>query len=496
MARIDRRGLFVARDRHRRGTGARTAGRRTDLPEGEQAVIKQAPTPSRLAAMAVFGLSCFGIMLFLWTSFGGSIPLKAQGYRYFADFSEATQLTANADVRISGVTVGRVAKVEPNLTNTRATLEVDHQYAPIASTSKAILRAKTLLGETYIEITPGSSSAPRLRDGSTLPGRQVLPTTELDEILRALDPATRKDLQKLLGGLSHGLKGRGEDLNQAIGNLAPFAEDSSHVLRVLDSQHHAVERLVRDTGQVLGAMSHRQGELRTLVTAGDRLLSTTARRDKQLKRSIQILPTTLAELRPTLDAIAATSVDAAPVVRDLRPGGRAFAPALRATMTLAPELRGAFGDVDRLAAAAETGLPAGTDVINSTRPVFDILDPALRELLPVVQYLGLFKQDLITSFSNLAAATQATAGGVHYLRVLAPFTQEGLAAQAKRLPSNRHNPYFAPEPLRKLPQGMDSFDCANAAGGGGTQSAPPCRTQAPLEFQGKKLAYPHVDVAP
>jgi phospholipid/cholesterol/gamma-HCH transport system substrate-binding protein len=165
---------------------------------------------------------------------------------------------------------------------------------------------------------------------------------------------------------------------------------------------------------------------------------------------------------------------------------------------LAPRARALFADVDQLAGAARTGLPAGTDVVNAGRPVFQILDPALRELVPVVQYLGLFKQDLITSFSNLAAATQATqpvkggGPGVHYLRVVAPFTQEGLAGYAHRLGSNRHNPYFDPEPLRKLPQGLEAFDCSNTSNSG-TQAAPLCKVQPPIEFQGKRLAYPHVE---
>jgi ABC-type transporter Mla subunit MlaD len=461
-------------------------------------VIKQAPGPRSIAAMALFALSCFGLAMFLWTSFGGAIPLAAHSYRYYADFSEATQLTTNADVRISGVTVGHVTDVEPRLTSTRATIEIDHRYAPIAATSKAILRAKTLLGETYIEITPGRRSDRRLPEEAVLPAKQVLPTTELDEILRALDPPTRRDLQKLLGGFAHGVRGRGPDINAAVGNLAPFAEDSSQILRVLDSQHHAVERLVRDTGQVLDSVSRRQGQLRTLVTAGDRLLDTTARRNAALTRAVQILPTTLQELRPTMDAVAATASDAAPVVHDLRPGGRVLAQALRDTSVLAPRARALFGDVDQLATAAREGLPAGTEIVNATRPVFQILDPALRELVPVVQYLGLFKQDLVTSFANLSAATQATApsqlGGdpVHYLRVVVPFTQEGLTFQSKRLASNRHNPYFTPEPLRKLPQGLEAFDCANA-GGRETEPAPLCKVQPPLDFQGKRLAYPHVE---
>ena len=151
-----------------------------------------------------------------------------------------------------------------------------------------------------------------------------------------------------------------------------------------------------------------------------------------------------------------------------------------------------FGDVGRLAAAAQTGLPAATDTVQATKPVFDILDPVLRQAVPVVQYLGQFNQDLITSFANLSAATQATKDGIHYLRVIAPFTQEGYAGQANRLASNRHNPYFNPEPLLKLKTGLESFDCQNATGNE-TEPAPPCKVQQPLEFQGRRTAYPHVE---
>jgi phospholipid/cholesterol/gamma-HCH transport system substrate-binding protein len=466
------------------------------LPEGGgQAVIKQAPSPGRLAAMLLFALSCFGILLLLWTSFGGSVPLAAKGYRYAIDFREATQLTTNADVRISGVNVGRVTGIEPNGTTARATIEIDSPYAPIAADSKAILRAKTLLGETYVEITPGDRDGPKLKEDAVLPARQVLPTTELDEVLRALDPRTRRDLQKVLGGFAHGLTGRGQDINSAVGNFAPFLDDSTSVLRVLDAQHRAVTQLVNDTGRVLDAMSARDGRLESLVRAGDRVLATTAHRDAALTRSIRVLPTTLGELRPTMEAVQALSADAAPVVHDLRPGGRVFAPALRDTAKLAPELRALFGDVDRVASAARTGLPAATKTVNATVPVFQVLDQVLRQAVPVVQFLGHYNQDLITAFSSLSAATQASAGGVHYLRVVAPFTQEGYAGASARLPSNRHNPYFAPEPMRKLKTGLESFDCENAKGAE-TEPAPPCKVQPPLEFQGRRTAYPHVEPEP
>ena len=75
---------------------------------------KSAPSFGRIAAMVVFALSCFGLLLFLWLAFGGAVPLKPKGYRINVSFAEATQLATEADVRISGVPVGKVKTIEPD----------------------------------------------------------------------------------------------------------------------------------------------------------------------------------------------------------------------------------------------------------------------------------------------------------------------------------------------------------------------------------------------
>src|ERR687890_1235521 len=113
---------------------------------------KQAPTLGRLLTMVLFALSCFGLILFLWLSFGGPTPLKPKGYRFEVAFPEATQLALEADVRVAGVSGGKVVKKDvdsahPN--RTIATLELEKKFAPLSQDARAILRQKTLLGETY-----------------------------------------------------------------------------------------------------------------------------------------------------------------------------------------------------------------------------------------------------------------------------------------------------------------------------------------------------------
>ena len=138
---------------------------------------KQAPSLGRTLAMAVFALSCFGILLFLWLSFGGPVPLKPKGYRFEVAFPEATTLANQADVRIAGVNVGKVTamKLDKRGTRTLVTIDMKKGFSPIPKDTKAILRQKTLLGETYVQLAPGTRNSPPLPDGAKLPSSQVVP---------------------------------------------------------------------------------------------------------------------------------------------------------------------------------------------------------------------------------------------------------------------------------------------------------------------------------
>ncbi|MFL5886517.1 MAG: MlaD family protein [Thermoleophilaceae bacterium] len=462
---------------------------------------KQAPSLRAIAVMIVFALSVFGLLLYIWKTFGGATPLTANQYIVNADFDEANQLADTADVRISGVSVGRVMKTQEDGRHTRVTMQIKSRYAPIPRDTEAILRQKTLVGETYVELTPGDRSSGTLPDGGSLARSAVKPTVELDEVLRALDPRTRRDAQRFLVALAAGVRGRGGSLNDALGNLPSFGDNSNRILGVLDTQRSAVRGLVHDTGVVLGSVAQRQGDLSGLVRAGDTVLATTARRNRDLADTVRILPTTLSELRPTLADVRSLSREAAPVVRALRPSAKIAAASLEDLSVVAPELRNVFGDVDKVITASKKGLPATTSVVKALHPLVKLLPPTLKQALPVVQYLYLFRHELVAQTAllgdSLQAATPAEPGGppIHYLRALVPFTSEGLVAYDKREGTNRHNPYLAPEALNKLASGLESFDCSNTGNPSAGEAAPPCLVQKPFEFEGKATAYPHVTPA-
>jgi virulence factor Mce-like protein len=413
-------------------------------------MIKQAPSIGRIFTMVAFALSCFGILIFLWLSFGGSVPLQPKGYRVNVAFPEATQLAQEAEVRISGVKVGKVRTVEPNEDSglTDAVLEIDGKYAPISKDARAVLRQKTLLGETYVELAPGSAAADGeaiIDDGGSMAQAQVSETVELDEILRTFDAETRQKFSIWMDQQGRAVKGNGQAINDALGNLTPFAEETDDVLQVLRTQSGATRRLIRNTGEVFEALSERQGQLRSLIRNSNRVWETTAARDQELADTFRVFPTFLREGRTTTRRLTEFAEDTDPLIDQLRPAARELSPTLQSLDKLAPDLRGLFRNFDPLIRVSRRGLPATSEALNNTRPFLARLDPFLRNFTPIIDYLGLYRREIAAFFANATATAQAKEGAnPRYIRTQNPVTPEIMAAYPNRLATNRSNPYPVP----------------------------------------------------
>jgi phospholipid/cholesterol/gamma-HCH transport system substrate-binding protein len=422
-------------------------------------VIKQTPSFGRIFAMVAFTLSCFGILVFLWLNFGGSVPLQPEGYRVSVGFPSATQLAKEADVRISGVRVGRVKTLEPNEQTglTDAVLEIDSRYAPIARDSRAILRQKSLLGETYVELSPGTRSSGIVRDGGKLPQGQVADTVELDEILRSFDPETRARFSIWFDQAGVAAQGNAEPLNDALALLTPFAENTDEVLEVLRQQSDATHRFVRDTGYVFDALTERKGQLRDLIRNSNRTWEAIASRDAQFADTFRVFPTFLREGRATTERLTRFADNTNPLIDQLRPAARELSPTLQDLDAVAPDLKGVFTNLEPLVRVSKKGLPATGQVLDNTRPLLARLDPWLRNLTPIVDYLGLYRREIAAFLANDAAATQGTEASfndpskfLHYLRAASPVNPEMMTGYPFRLSTNRSNPYTEPGGYDKL----------------------------------------------
>jgi virulence factor Mce-like protein len=455
------------------------------------------PSIAKIASMVAFALSVVGLLLFMWLSFGGPIPFNPQGYRIRIAFPDASQLADQADVRIAGVSVGKVINksLDPQGNRTIATIQMSNNFAPIHKDAKAILREKTILGETYVELTPGTPGTPDLPDNGLLARSNVEPAVQLDQIFNALNPTTRNAFRQWQQELAKSIKGNDQNLNSVLGNLPGFAADATNLLQVLDVQHAAVVRLVQNGGTVFAALSKSPSALRTLITTGETVFHTTAVNNTKIADTFHVFPTFLNETKLTMQKLQSFSLNTDPLIKQLVPVAVNLTPTLTALRQLSPYLRSFFTNLGPLITAAKTGLPATRDVLNGATPLLASLGPFLEQLNPILNWLSLHQQLISDFISNgaggLAAKTvSATGSGSpgHYLRQFGPVGPETLSFAANRSSDNRGNTY--PPPLwladpRDFSAGgnfpgsfaFPSWDCTNAGGNKPASGTPSQFTQ-------------------
>ena len=184
------------------------------------------------------------------------MPLRPEGYRFKAAFPEASLLVEEADVRMAGVNVGKVKGKELAADGRRtiAEIEIDPRFAPIKRDTRAILRQKSLLGETYVELAPGDAEGarpPRRGPPARRAGRRTRSSSTRSSAIFD-EPHPQRTSRP--GCTSRASPPRAPTRATSTTRSATPPRSSrrgADLLRPLAAQELALRRLVRNTGRVL-----------------------------------------------------------------------------------------------------------------------------------------------------------------------------------------------------------------------------------------------------
>jgi len=497
---------------------------------------KRAPTLGNILVIIMFALSCFGLLLFLWESFGGALPLKPKGYRFTVAFTRVLALTNESEVRISGVDIGHVVSLKIGKDGrSHATLEINSQYAPLRSDMHAIVRQKTLLGETYVQLIPqhGGHSGPFLPDNGQLADAQVEPSVTLDDILASLNTKTRAAFQVWQQSVEAGINGRGEAINNDFATLNPFVQSANNLVSVLASQEGAVTALIHNTGVVFTALAGRDHQLEGLESSGNRTFHAAAEGSQAFAEAFRALPRFESSSRVALKELDRFAADINPYYDEFRPAERQLSSLVAAAKPFTPAFNGFLTSLGPLTKAAKRGLPDVAKELNLTVPLLENLSPVLHNFDPFLQYTGEYVPEVQALFANFTAASEAhdnnsddSTAGVeqHYLRSMQALSPQGLAVYSQRIGTDRANPYFKPGAFSALGSGLQVFSSGSCASSAPSVSgppnatvsqsiieqlvelhianapesatnsvpAPPCLQQSPFAFNGQSSQFAHV----
>jgi virulence factor Mce-like protein len=282
--------------------------------------------PERLSAFQV-GLLALVLIALLWFFAFSRFNPFSNPYELEATFRDARNIGVDSPVRIAGVDVGKVTKLESNGDGAATvTMELDDDALPIHEDARLKIRPRILLeGNYFVDVQPGSPSAPHLDEGATVPVTQTATAVSVAQVLALLRSDVRSDLQTLLAEYGSGLSdGGAEGFNEAVPYFAPAYRTTALTNDALLGRKPGrdVRRLLRGQARTFGALAARPEQLKELVTDLAAVSGALAREDAALAASVPALRDTLRAGYPALGALDATLPELRAFSRDALPGVR------------------------------------------------------------------------------------------------------------------------------------------------------------------------------
>lgn len=168
---------------------------------------------------------------------------------YSAYFAETNGLFVGDEVRILGVAVGTIDRIEPQPASSKVTFSVDKQY-PVPADARAAILSPSLVTSRAIQLVPAYSGGPKLGDGASIPLSRTAVPVEWDDFRRQLEkltdalqpssPGGVNSVGELVDSAADNVRGQGDTardtvikLSQAISALGDHADDIFSTVRNL-----------------------------------------------------------------------------------------------------------------------------------------------------------------------------------------------------------------------------------------------------------------------
>ena len=293
-------------------------------------------------------------------------------YTVQAVFTSASNVRFDSPVRIAGVEVGKVTKVEhlaaveedaftaqaggdptegasgdPEGAPQQATvvtMELEDSALPLHTDATMKLRPRLFLeGNLFVDLKPGSPNAEEAEDGYVFPASQTAIAVQLDQVLSTLQADVRSDLQTLLDQFGNALikHGGAEGFRELYASSPRANRFTAQVNEAfLGNEPGDLSSLIVNLDSTFEALARNEVELQDLVTNLRIVTGSFAAQDEALERAIAELPRTLAAGGPAFDALNDSFPALRAFAREALPGVRSTPETLDAATPLLRQIRG------------------------------------------------------------------------------------------------------------------------------------------------------------
>ena len=424
---------------------------------------------SSFAAGAIV-IAIIAVITFL--VFGNDIPFT-RPFQMKVVVANAQNLKTRSPVRIAGVTVGEVQKVEHvgDATTSVITVNMSDRGLPLYKDAQVKVRPRIFLeGNFFLDVQPGTPGAGKLSDGGTIPVTQTSGPVQLDQVLTALQSNTRQDLQKLVRGYGTALNTqstkqedkrqdpdvRGKTAAEALNQSLTYSPDALRGVALVNqaaqgTEIHDLSKLIAGTQKISAALTRNDQNLKDLVTNFNTTMSAFASRSSDLKSTIALLPGVLNLANSTFSNLNRAFPPTRAFAREILPGVRETGPTITASFPWVRQTRALVSPAE-LQGLVRDLRPAVSDLSSVT-------DESIK-LLPQVDLVNRCFIDIILPTGDKPVDDGFLSTGLPNYKEFWQ-TMTGLSGESQNFDGNGQYTRFqtggGPETFTTGPTGVSSF---------------------------------------
>lgn len=366
--------------------------------------IRRARRP--FATLVALGIVAVAAAAYILGSLRTDLPWE-DSYTVRVAVDDAKGVVAGKqEVRLSGVPVGRITKVQLDGGRPVLTVSMDRKYAPLYRDARLALRPKTPLNDLYLDVERrGHASAGTVGGGTVLSAERTRTPVDIGRLLNTLDASTRTRTRYAINALGRALPDHGDQLRAALAELTPFLRSAQRLSRVLAERRGHTRRLVHNFRLLTAELGTRQRALTSLVRSGAQTLQTTGRVAAPLEETVAALPSTLHRLRATFADVRAAADELDPALDGLREPARSLPAGLAALQRLSDDARPAIAalrpTVPRLRALVRAAAPTASDLAAAfaeLRPQAPQFDDVTAMVVPCEHAVAKFFHNTLSVF--------------------------------------------------------------------------------------------------
>jgi phospholipid/cholesterol/gamma-HCH transport system substrate-binding protein len=383
----------------------------------------------RAVGLVLFMGVCFLIAADYFRLAGTNLVPGSSPYMAQAIVPTGVSLAPSADIREYGVTIGKIDKIASAGPDGRYTL-IEFQldsHAPLYQNAQVYIRAKSVAGENYVELDPGTPAAGAMRSGGVLGIQHSQDATQIDQIFSIFDHTRQHDLRRALGGLNQALSGGGQNLNGTLEAAAALPSQGANAAAILAGDRTQLADLIDTFGTVSRALGERGAAIQDFTRQVKVTAQAVAVRDAQLKATLGQLPPFLAQATTTADRLRSFAEVATPVLGNLRAAATDLVPAVATLLPAARQGRTAMRALDAFATAVTPTVHQLQPFAAAAGGFVPALEAFLRQAKPMVTYLAPYFREMGSFFAQDAASFQPTDSRGHVARIELPISQSDLA---------------------------------------------------------------------